>query len=177
MMKQILYLLVCMISILSNYAFANQDSNSKQLMERIESLEARIAILESRFSFASFMPDFAERFHVMHQAAEADDWAVAGHELQEMKSMIESSTTIDAEKGQLFQAMMGPVIEQMEGAIGHGDGEKMHALLNQATQTCNSCHAATGSSFIKVSLDASATLSMRHPHALTRQKPNMKHMH
>jgi len=166
-----------MTSSLSSYAIANQDSNSKQLMERIEAMEARIVVLESRFTFASFMPDFAERFHVMHQAAETEDWAIAGHELQVMKSMVESSTTIDAEKGQLFQAMMGPMIEQMEDAIGHGDEEKMHKLLTQTTQTCNSCHAATGSAFIKVSLDAAGTLSMRHPHVLTKQKSDMKHKH
>lgn len=176
-MKQILLILTIIGSLFTNFAFANQDSNSKHLMERIEAMEARIAILESRFSFASFMPDFAERFHVMHQAAEAGDWAVAGHELQEMKSMVESSTTIDAEKGQIFQAMMGPVIEEMEGAISHGDEKKMHKLLTQATQTCNSCHAATGSAFITVSLDTTGTLSMRHPHALTMQKSDTKHMH
>ena len=176
-MKQILLIVTIAGSLFSNYAFANQDSNSKQLMERIEAMEARIVVLESRFTFASFMPDFAERFHVMHQASEAEDWAVAGHELQVMKSMVESSITIDAEKGQLFQAMMGPMIEQMEGAISHGDEEKMHKLLTQTTQTCNACHAATGSAFIKVSLDTTGTLSMRHPHALMMQKANMKHMH
>ncbi len=176
-MKAVLIIFAFIGSLLMNGAFASQHSNSKLLLERIESLEKRLTVLESRLTFTSFMPDFAERFHVMHQAAEAGDWAVAGHQLQEMKKMVESSTTIDAEKGQLFQAMMGPVIEEMEGAIGHGDEEEMHALLKQATQTCNSCHVATGSPFIKVSLDTSETLSMRHPHTFMMQKPNMKHMH
>ena len=176
-MKSVLIILAFIGSLSTNSAFANQHSDSKLLLERIEALEKRLTMLESRFTFASFMPDFAERFHVMHRAAEAEDWAVAGHELQEMKNMVESSTAIDTEKGQLFQAMMGPVIEQMEGAIGHGDEKKMHTLLNQATQTCNSCHVATGSPFIQVSLDTSETLSMRHPHALMMQKSDMKHMH
>jgi hypothetical protein len=176
-MRYLLLILACTGAIFTSSSFANLHKNSKDLMNRIEAMETRIAVLESRFSFASFMPDFAERFHVMHRAAEANDWAVAGHELQEMKNMVASSTTIDAEKGQLFQAMMGPVIEQMESAIDHGDEKKMHKVLSQATQTCNSCHAATGSPFIKVSLDSTVTLSMRHPHALTMQKSDMKHTH
>ena len=176
-MRYLLLILACTGAIFTSSSFANLHGNSKDLMDRIEAMETRIAVLESRFTFASFMPDFAERFHVMHRAVEAKDWAVAGHELQEMKNMVDSSTTIDAEKGQLFQAMMGPVIEEMEGAINHGDENKMHKLLSQATQTCNSCHAATGSPFIKVSLDSTGTLSMRHPHALTKQIADMKHMH
>jgi hypothetical protein len=140
-------------------------------------MEERIAALESRFTFASFMPDFAERFHVMHRAAESDDWAIASHELQVMKSMVESSTTIDAEKGNLFKAMMGPVMTKMDSAIGHANMEKMSTLLSEAVQTCTSCHVATGSPFIKVTLDATEALSMRHPHAFSKQKLDHAHKH
>ena len=122
------------------------------------------------------MPDFAERFHVMHRAVESDDWAVAGHELEEMKGMIESSTTIDTDKGNLLKAMMGPVIEEMESAIAHSKKEKMTSLLAKTVQTCNSCHVATGSPFINVTLDATGTLSMRHPHEF-REREMGKHGH
>ncbi|MCZ6578358.1 MAG: hypothetical protein O7D36_04805 [Gammaproteobacteria bacterium] len=158
-------------------ASANQDSNSDLLLERIQTLEERLTVLESRFSFSSFMPDFAERFHVMHRASESDDWAVASHELQEMKRLIELSITIDADKGHLLQAMMGPVMAKMDSAIGHANGKKMVTLLSEAVQTCNSCHVATGSPFIKVTLDAAGALSMRHPHAFTRQKMKRDHKH
>jgi len=166
-----------MTSPLLGHALADQDKNTRQLIERILVLEERIAVLESRFSFASFMPDFAERFHVMHRAAESDDWAVASHELQIMKSMAESSTTIDAEKGELFKAMMGPVMAKLDGAIGHANKKKMATILSEAIQTCNSCHVATGSPFIKVTLDATEALSMRHPHVFTKQKPDHAHKH
>lgn len=157
-------------------ASAEQDKNMEQLLERIQAMEERIAILESRFSFASFMPDFAERFHVMHRATESEDWAVASHELQEMRGMMESSTTIDSEKGNLFKVMMGPVIEEMADAIAHSNSKKMAATLDRAVQACNNCHVATGSPFINVTLDASGTLSIRHPHAFKMQKMG-SHMH
>ena len=176
-MKYTLLILPILGTLFLGNAFATQHGSSDVLIERIQAMEERIAALESRFTFASFMPDFAERFHVMHRAAESDDWAVASHELQEMKSMIESSTTIDAEKGQLFQAMMGPVMTKMDGAIGHANKKKMTALLGEAVETCNSCHVATGSPFIKVTLDTSESLSMRHPHAFTMQKMDHAHKH
>ena len=175
-MKHILLILAFGSSFFTSYAIADEDSGSKHLMERIEAMEVRIQSLESRFTFASFMPDFAERFHVMHRASESGDWAVASHELQVMKSMIESSTTIDVEKGNLFKAMMGPVMEEMENAIAHSKSDKMATLLTKAVQTCNSCHVATGSPFIKVALDATHTLSIRHPHEFTMQKMG-SHMH
>lgn len=175
-MQSRLFILAFIGSLTMGNSIASQDSNSKHLLERIEAMEVRMQILESRFSFASFMPDFAERFHVMHRAAESGDWAVASHELQEMKGMIESSTTIDAEKGALFQAMMGPVIKDMDNAIAHSDKKKMATLLKNAVQTCNSCHVATGSPFIQVTLDATEALSMRHPHAFKMQKMG-SHMH
>ena len=171
------YLKLALIgSLLLSNSFANEDIDSHQLLKRIEALETRIVVLESRFSFTSFMPDFAERFHVMHRAVDSDDWAVAGHQLQEMMGMVESSTTIDLEKGNLFKAMMGPILKEMEGAIGHSKKEKMATLLPKAVQTCNSCHVATGSPFINVTLDATGSLSMRHPHAFKMQMMG-KHTH
>ena len=175
-MKPILITIAFMFSIIANQSIASEDIDVNKLLTRIQAMEERIALLESRFSFASFMPDFAERFHVMHRATESEDWAVASHELQEMIHMVETSLAIDDDKGLLFQTMMGPVLEQMDDAIAHANQKKMVSLFDQATQTCNSCHVATGSSFINVTLDATGTLSMRHPHVFSKQKMG-KHMH
>ena len=176
-MKSTLIIMSIIGTLFLGSAFADEDSNSDRLMERIQLLEEQIAVLQSRFSFASFMPDFAERFHVMHRASEAKDWAVASHELEQMKKLVELSTAIDNNKGILFQAMMGPVLENMESAIGHGEMEKMNELLVQAVQTCNSCHVATGSPSLKVTLDASEALNIRHPHTFTRQETDKSHSH
>ena len=165
-MRKLVYSVIVMISFSVGSVFANQDANVEQLRQQIKMLEERIMALESRFTFASFMPDFAERFHIMHRASESEDWAVASHELQIMKQLIASSGSIDAEKGALFQAMMGPVIDKMDNAISHAN----------AVQTCNACHTATGSPFIQVTLDVTESLSMRHPHKFTKQKMG-KHTH
>jgi hypothetical protein len=161
---------------LSN-AFANQHNNSDRLMERIQALEERIALLESRYSFAFFMPDFAERFHVMHRAGESGDWAVASHELQTMKQIMQLSTSADADKGKLMMAMLGPNFEALEHAIEDGSHGKFEKALTQTIDTCNACHTATGSSFVQVTLDTSDSLSMRHPHKFMAQQAPVGHAH
>jgi phage shock protein A len=158
-------------------AFASQDSNSDHLIERIEALENRIVMLEARHTFASFMPNFAERFHVMHRAGEAGDWAVASHELLEMKRLVKLSLAIDAKDGKLMEAMLNPNLEALEHAIEDSNHEKFEKALNQTIDTCNACHTATGSDFVQVKLDARDTLSMRHPHSFMPRKMPSGHAH
>ena len=175
-MKQLRCLMILVLPVIFGNVSANQDIETKQLLSRIQAMEERLAVLEGRVTFSAFMPDFAERFHVMHRASGAGDWAVASHELEVMKEIIASSKSVDVDKGTLFQAMMGPVVEKMDDAIKHANQEKMNASLSEAVQACNSCHVATGSPFIKVTLDATESLSMRHPHQLSKQKVG-KHGH
>ncbi len=157
---------------------ASSDSVELQaLKQQIAALEERIEALESARTFTSFMPVFSERFHVLHRAGEAGDWAVAAHEFEEMKRLAVLSTTIDVEKGKLLQAMMEPSFEALGQAIEHGNHDKFHNALQQTVTTCNSCHAATGSAFINVSLDVLDSLSMRHPHRFTRQATPEGHDH
>jgi len=162
----------------SSFAYADTDAGEVEALEkRIAALEKRIAALEASRSFASFMPDFAERFHVMHRAGEVGDWAVAGHELAELKRMTKLSSDIDAERGQLMQSMMSSSFEHLEEAIEHGSGEKFQKALKETVTTCNTCHTAAGASFVKVTLDAPDSLNMRHPHDLQKQKMPGGHMH
>jgi len=176
-MKSIIIIFTIMGSVLLGNAFANQHTDSDRLVARIQALEARILVLESRFSFASFMPDFAERFHVMHRAGEAGDWAVASHELQEMMRLARLSPSIDNDKGNLMIAMLEPSFEALEHAIEHSNHEKFHKALSQTIDTCNACHTATGSKFVQVELDARGSLSMRHPHKLMERQVPDGHSH
>ena len=170
--------LALVVAGLSMPLLADSDSKKSEALERqIEALQARVAALEERQTFASFMPNFAERFHVMHRASSANDWAVASHELEEMKRLARLSTSIDSEQGQLLQAMMGPSFEALSTAIEHNDLENFEKALLQTIQSCNACHAATGSAFIQVALDARDSLSIRHPHEFTEREAPRDHGH
>ncbi len=179
MMKQMkAAALASAIAILSIPALASSDEVKLEALEhQIEALRTRIAALEAYRTFTSFMPNFSERFHVMHRAGESGDWAVAAHEFEEMKRLTILSTTIDGEKGQLMQAMMAPSFAALDKAIEHGNHEKFETALVQTIDTCNACHAATGSDFVQVTLDARDSLSLRHPHKLMKRPVSGGHSH
>ncbi len=179
MNKQIKAIFIAvMIAVLSAPVIADSDAaDIRALKAQIAALQARISVLEARDTFTSFMPDFAERFHVMHRAGMAGDWAVASHELEEMKRMAAQSTGIDAEKGKLLQAMMAPSLKALTHAVEDGDPKELEEALEQTINTCNACHVATGSAFVDVTLDARESLSLRHPHRLTERKIEGGHGH
>ena len=170
--------LASLLAILSTPVVADSNKGKFEALERqIEALQTRIAALEAQQTFTSFMPDFAERFHVMHRAGEAGDWAVASHEFQEMKRLTNLSTNIDAKNGNLMQQMMKPSFEALENAIGHGNQEKFQQALVQTIDICNACHTATGSAFVQVTLNAHDSMGLRHPHKLMQREMAGGHSH
>lgn len=153
-------------------------SEITSIKQQVQTLEERVTRLETiRPTFTSFMPDLAERFHVMHLAGDAGDWAVAAHELNEIHRMTEFSKYIDTEKGALMESMLDPHISALESAIEHGNHKKFVKALHTTTDTCNACHVASGSPFIKVTLEVEDVMSLRHPHVLSKQAAPHGHSH
>ena len=175
---KILFAGITLFALLSPAVLASSDTlDTAKILQKIERLEQRIVALESARSFTQFMPDFSERFHVMHRAGIAEDWAVAAHELNELKRLMALASSIDAEKGQLMQAMLGPNIETLDKSIARGDHKAFEKSLVETVSTCNACHTATNSPFIEVKLDASDSLGMRHPHKLVARNAPEDHQH
>ena len=54
-MKKIIYIMTITIATFTGSVYASQDANVEQLLKRIQAMESRIAALESRFTFASFI--------------------------------------------------------------------------------------------------------------------------
>lgn len=163
---------------LSGTAFAHGEPVTVEaLLHQIEALQKRVEQLEARHTFASFMPNVAERFHVMHRAGEAGDWAVAAHELAEIQRITRLATASDLEQGKLMQSMMAPSYAALEGAIEHGNAQKFAAALEQTINSCNACHTATGSDFVEVTLNAREAISLRHPHRLDERDAPAGHTH
>lgn len=149
----------------------------QDLAREIKALRLRVATLEAlKPHFTNFMPNFSERFHVMHRAGDAGDWAVAAHEVDEMQRLTRISTNIDPKLGALMQGFMDGNLRALKEAIEHGNGKSFQAALKDAVASCNGCHTATGST-IAVSLNVDESLSMRHPHALRKSTVPKQHMH
>ncbi len=148
------------------------------LKAEVETLRRSVASLKAlKPTLTTLMPDFAERFHVMHYAGEAGDWAIAAHEFLEMQRMIEVVNAIDPEKGALMKGFMTGSFNKINAAIEHEDPKSFNKALNETVKNCNACHTAVGSGFIVVTLDVNESLSMRHPHQLTRSKMMGQQMH
>jgi hypothetical protein len=179
--SQIKMLATTSVLVLGSTVIANASSDKTEiqlLQQALLSLQQRVESLEAvKPTFTSFMPNFSERFHVMHRAGEAGDWAVAGHELSEMKRMAAMSTYIDTENGTLMQGMLAPSFEALSKAIEHGNHENFDTALDGTISACNACHVASESPFIQVTLDAADAISLRHPHALTSSNLAKGHAH
>jgi hypothetical protein len=62
-------LLATAVAILAVPVVAGSDDvDVRALTRQIEALQARVSALEASRTFTAFMPNFAERFHVMHRA-------------------------------------------------------------------------------------------------------------
>lgn len=149
----------------------------EDLAREVKALRARVAALEAlKPGFTNFMPDFAERFHVMHRAGDAGDWAVAAHELAEMQRLARVSRHIDPKLGALMRAFMDGNLRKLTEAIEHGNARSFQAALKDAVAACNGCHAAAGSTLV-VSLNVDKSLNMRHPHAFRSSTVPGRHGH
>ena len=194
--KKLLYLLAAGLLVPLAATLASEDEHdekdehraaaaSERPLETIEDLRAEVrelreavrALQASQPTITSLMPDFAERFHVMHYAGDAGDWAVATHEMLEMQRMMGVMAQLNPEYGSLMQGFMGQSFKQLNAAMEHDDRDAFAGALAQAVENCNACHAAAGSDFIDITLDVEQSLSMRHPHRLQASEKPGEHTH
>ncbi len=171
---------------LSGPLMADSDSKEVQaLTKQVRSLSDEVARLRKAVeslqavqpTMTTLMPDFAERFHVMHLAGDAGDWAVAAHELLELERLVGVAKHIDQKSGALMEGFMNQSFRSLNAAIEHGDHNSFTRALGETVKNCNACHNAVGSPFIEVSLEVDESLNMRHPHALHKSKKPGEHMH
>ncbi len=160
-------------------------SASSMELDTIEDLKAEVralreavrALQATQPTITALMPDFAERFHVMHYAGDAEDWAVATHELLEMQRMVEVIKRVNPEDGRMMEGFLSQSFDELNTAIEHGDRDAFSKALSGTVDQCNACHVAAGSPFIEVTLDVDESLSMRHPHRLQQSDKPGAHMH
>lgn len=186
-MKIILRVLPILVMTLhSPILSASSDSGDVQaLSARVAALQQEVAelrksvelLLELRPSVTMMMPDISERFHVMHYAGHAQDWALASHELQVLKSLVNKIQLVDPEKGAMAKGFLLGSFNQLETAIEHANVESFDKALEATVVNCNSCHVAVGSPSMRVVLDTSDSLSLRHSHALEKSKKPGDHKH
>ena len=167
-------------------AMADENSTKiQQLTGQVAALKDEVAELRKAVealkatqpTVTTLMPNFAERLHVMHYAAEAEDWAIAAHELEALKQLVTVMQQVDPEKGRMANGMLGANFKQLDTAIEHEDLGSFTKSLENTVSNCNSCHVAVGSPAMKITLDVDDSLSIRHSHDLGKSKKSGGHMH
>ena len=187
-MQMNLWIILFSLVVLGGTGAAVADTDSKE----VQAMTKQIAVLTDEVArllkavrslqaiqptIASLMPEFSERFHVMHYAGEAEDWAVASHELFGLKRLIEIMKQVDPEKGSMVYGFLLKNFNDLDADIEHKNLESFQNSLIETTKNCNTCHAAVGSPWMKVVLDARESLSMRHSHDLNKSVKPGEHTH
>lgn len=186
-MKISLRILPVLLMVLQSPALlASSDSDElKALSDQVSTLQQEVAelkksvdmLMKLRPSVTMLMPNISERFHVMHYAGDAQDWALASHELLALKSLVDRMQMIDPEKGAMANGFLRGNFNKLEAAIEHENAESFDEALEATVTNCNGCHVAVGSPSMKVSLNSSDTLSLRHSHALEKSEKPGEHKH
>jgi len=179
-----LAVMLCFLNPSSSIAGADSD-RLDQLTRQVETLSGEVEQLRSsvdllnslRPTTSMLMPSIAERFHVMHYAGDAGDWALAGHELLGIEHLLDVVQRVDPENGALAEKFLSPQLERLDAAIDHGNGKAFTSVIEQTVQSCNGCHVAAGSPSMVVVLDAADSLSLRHPHLLRPSEKPGEHTH
>ncbi len=186
-MGSMVAVIVILLAVWSVFGGESTSSSSgeelKEILRTLRSIDTRLQALEEKIdvlwqirpNFATLMPFFSERFHVLHFAGDAGDWATAGHELLQMEELAKEAKLLDPERGVLLESFMGPFFTEMKEVIASQDSKRFRPLLENTVKLCNGCHVAVGSDFIKVSLQP--TLSLRHPHILSKTSMPAGHTH
>ena len=187
-MYKCLKLSLILLTFILNPSFALASTHSSELQalsRQVESLNQEVnrlskeieLLMALRPTITTLMPDISERFHVMHYAGHAQDWALASHELQVLKQMVSNLQYVDPEKGALANGFLMGNFNQLDTAIEHENLELFNKSLEATVANCNSCHVAVGSPSMKVVLNAGDGLSLRHSHALEKTKKSGDHKH
>lgn len=167
-------------------AVADEDSSRldrltrevEALTEEVAQLRAKVELLDAiRPTVTMLMPSIAERFHVMHYAGDAQDWALASHELLGIRHLLDVISRVDPEKGAVANGFLAANLDRLDAAIEHGNGEAFATAIKQTVESCNSCHVAVGSPSMVVTLDVVDQLSLRHSHQLAQSEKPGEHTH
>ena len=184
--KNLIILLLLAADYFPVVVMANEDSAKIQelanqiarLKDEVTELKTAVTSLKAtQPTITMLMPAFSERFHVMHYAGEAEDWAVAAHELQGLRHLVEVMQQVDPAKGAMVNGFLDANFNQLDAAIEHDNVKSFTKAMDETLGSCNSCHVAVGSPSMKITLDASNSLSMRHSHDLGKSKMPGEHMH
>lgn len=144
---------------LSLLACNQQADNTKDLEERINNLESKLADAYKP-GFGDFMGSIQTHHAKLWFAGQNENWDLADFEIHELEEAIEDIQKYQAgRKESEMIGMLNAPLENIEKAIDEMDSEAFKRNFISLTNTCNKCHIAVGFEFNVVKLPETSPFS------------------
>ena len=121
---------------------------------------APLVILDFKPTLSDLMTMLIQPRHLkLWAAAQQRNWTLAAFELNEMRSAFDKiaatipkypQPTTSVDLGPTFISLMGPKIQQVNGAITGQNPMQFATAFNDMTTTCNSCHEALNHPYLVI---------------------------
>ena len=145
-------LAVSMLMIGCDQTTVKDDARLEEVLERVE-------VLEKHGSYTPALGNIMitlQAYHTkLYYAGMQQNWELASYFTHELEETLENVQEHHPEHHEvdldrLVTEMAFPALEHMEEAIGKKDADEFERGFERLTNTCNSCHAASGYSIIKI---------------------------
>jgi hypothetical protein len=123
-----------------------------------------LVILDFKPTLSDLMTMMIQPRHIkLWAAAQQKNWTLAAFELNEMRSAFDKiAATIpkypqpgtQVDLGPTFQSLMGPKIQQVNGALAAQNPTQFATAFNDLTTQCNGCHEALNHPYLVIKVPA-----------------------
>jgi hypothetical protein len=153
-----LFLIVRLVSI-GNELQEIRDKNSRELAAIQESLKHAQADLASAKEAVPGLGEYMTTIQLhagkLWFAAKAQNWELAGYELDELKETMEAAKALNAEKnGVKISGVLDSVLQtqvaQLAESIKRKRPAEFQKLYDETLSACNGCHTEAGYKFIHI---------------------------
>lgn len=139
----------------------NQSDNGKisELENKVEQLEEQ---LDHRYKpgFGEFMSNIQVHHAKLWFAGKAENWELATFEMNEMREALDGIKTFNSDRSETEAiGMIDPALDSMKNAIQIRNTSAFERNYNLLTNTCNSCHQATGHAYNMITIPTTPPFS------------------
>jgi hypothetical protein len=141
------------------FACNQQTDNKKNLLERIDSLESKLADTYKP-GFGDFMGSMQTHHSKLWFAGQNENWDLADFEVHELEEAIEDIQKYQShrEESELIGLLSAP-LDSIDKAIEQKNPDAFKRSFITFTNTCNKCHIAVGFEFNVVKIPDTSPFS------------------
>ncbi len=106
-------------------------------------------LAEIQPGLGTVMQEYGKRFAMVKVAADAEDWGMAGYQLDEAIEIQEVGEITRPDKAGMLSGFEHSYLDALEETIKAKDKTAFDAAYAKAITGCNGCHVATGHPYVR----------------------------